>query len=668
MDLLGQLDRLTSHIGQNLEYLETELERWQTYKRDNDALKKQLKTLPDTTAKTAMIPIGKLAFMPGRLIHTNEILVLLGDNYYAERSAKQAIGIVERRDELVKENLALIEAQLNAAKTKSDASNVLQQSGQTNEEGLPIMEIREELPSSPSTTAKKQVLKEELRGELPASVQRARDMMKSKPVKTDENKALFDMLQQLEEEEEEVGEEEIEQKEDKHEEEEEDADQEWDELYDTEVTDTMFDHFEDDEEYAADGVVEQEDATYHDEPEEKNEDHISKDRGLPDVVEPQENLSMETARKDHSVKTSVKDVVVETKEESITVEPTIKSERKPKKVSRFKLARQEERVSEENVSSNIASSAIPAVIERDNPSAPIHPPEKPKSVHDRSVPTVLSSDVLKSRQKLPSGLAKDGSAPVKEKKKMSKFKQSRQQEKPSQRKVTWDDTTTVREHDRLSAPITTSAPLYSEPLKEEPEEKSLPAVRTPADIFSLMRGNQNAEIEYPSLDDDDDTPKDSKSVDIQELVSAAKKMPETFWRPVDGSDEEAIQQVQEMRSTEPAIRGPPSLVKSKMDTNIMKGQVIERETENLDLDQVEDDMDMREIAAKYHSKRQELVAAMEGFQYEPKPEFEVIDEELPLPKQQKGKKEEQVEEEPQPRKVSRFKAARLGLRPSHGIE
>lgn len=37
--------------------------------------------------------------MPGKLIHTNEILVLLGEHYYAERSAKQAIDILGRRRE-----------------------------------------------------------------------------------------------------------------------------------------------------------------------------------------------------------------------------------------------------------------------------------------------------------------------------------------------------------------------------------------------------------------------------------------------------------------------------------------------------------------------------------------------------------------------------------------
>ena len=38
-----------------------------------------------------------MAFMPGKLVHTNEITVLLGDNWFAERSASQALEIVARR-------------------------------------------------------------------------------------------------------------------------------------------------------------------------------------------------------------------------------------------------------------------------------------------------------------------------------------------------------------------------------------------------------------------------------------------------------------------------------------------------------------------------------------------------------------------------------------------
>ena len=43
------------------------------------------------------IPFCGVAFMPGRLVHTNEILVSLGDSWFAERSAKDAGGIAARR-------------------------------------------------------------------------------------------------------------------------------------------------------------------------------------------------------------------------------------------------------------------------------------------------------------------------------------------------------------------------------------------------------------------------------------------------------------------------------------------------------------------------------------------------------------------------------------------
>ena len=43
------------------------------------------------------IPLGKMAFMPGKLVHTNEITVLLGDNYFAERSVAQSLAIADRR-------------------------------------------------------------------------------------------------------------------------------------------------------------------------------------------------------------------------------------------------------------------------------------------------------------------------------------------------------------------------------------------------------------------------------------------------------------------------------------------------------------------------------------------------------------------------------------------
>ena len=43
------------------------------------------------------IPVGDIAFLPGKIVHTNEIMVLLGDNWFVEQSAVQASAIAERR-------------------------------------------------------------------------------------------------------------------------------------------------------------------------------------------------------------------------------------------------------------------------------------------------------------------------------------------------------------------------------------------------------------------------------------------------------------------------------------------------------------------------------------------------------------------------------------------
>ncbi|XP_019217424.1 unconventional prefoldin RPB5 interactor 1 isoform X4 [Oreochromis niloticus] len=72
---------------------------------DYEALNDRLKTLPDQLSYDIMVPFGPLAFMPGKLVHTNEVTVLLGDNWFAKCSAKQAQKIVDHRMKYVKNEL-----------------------------------------------------------------------------------------------------------------------------------------------------------------------------------------------------------------------------------------------------------------------------------------------------------------------------------------------------------------------------------------------------------------------------------------------------------------------------------------------------------------------------------------------------------------------------------
>ncbi|GFR90160.1 unconventional prefoldin RPB5 interactor [Elysia marginata] len=81
------------------------------YKNDYETLQERLRTLPNELTHDVMVPFGKLAFMPGKLVHTNEILVLLGDNWFVERSAKQAEDIAQRRIEELNKQLNNLKAQ-----------------------------------------------------------------------------------------------------------------------------------------------------------------------------------------------------------------------------------------------------------------------------------------------------------------------------------------------------------------------------------------------------------------------------------------------------------------------------------------------------------------------------------------------------------------------------
>ena len=87
--------------------IESDIDRkhWNKVKSQYEQLDKILESLPDKRVHKCMVPLSKVAFCPGRLVHTNEITVLLGDGYFAEVSAKTARSLVEHRLEMVEERL-----------------------------------------------------------------------------------------------------------------------------------------------------------------------------------------------------------------------------------------------------------------------------------------------------------------------------------------------------------------------------------------------------------------------------------------------------------------------------------------------------------------------------------------------------------------------------------
>eukprot|EP01006_Ploeotia_vitrea_P019576 TRINITY_DN51785_c0_g1_i1.p1 TRINITY_DN51785_c0_g1~~TRINITY_DN51785_c0_g1_i1.p1 ORF type:complete len:276 (+),score=46.24 TRINITY_DN51785_c0_g1_i1:36-863(+) len=107
MEEFGDFDPVQGYIRASQQKKEEESEILQHLK-DYDALKQTLQEVVQRTQHEIMIPLGPHAFIPGELIHTNEVMVLLGDSWFALQSVHQCMGIIERRKKTLQTQLKAV--------------------------------------------------------------------------------------------------------------------------------------------------------------------------------------------------------------------------------------------------------------------------------------------------------------------------------------------------------------------------------------------------------------------------------------------------------------------------------------------------------------------------------------------------------------------------------
>ncbi|KAK8706525.1 hypothetical protein V6N13_050086 [Hibiscus sabdariffa] len=114
-----EVQKAAKLVEEKLSEKRNEMSQLKEFIADNTSLINLVQKLPDELHHDIMVPFGKAAFFPGRLIHTNEFLVLLGESYYADRTAKQTVDILKRRGKSLMSKVDALKAEMQDLKAEA---------------------------------------------------------------------------------------------------------------------------------------------------------------------------------------------------------------------------------------------------------------------------------------------------------------------------------------------------------------------------------------------------------------------------------------------------------------------------------------------------------------------------------------------------------------------
>uniref|UniRef100_A0A8D0DUP5 Protein phosphatase 1 regulatory subunit 19 n=1 Tax=Salvator merianae TaxID=96440 RepID=A0A8D0DUP5_SALMN len=139
----AQLGRLRDEHGKVVSSCQEKIQHWRKVENDYEVLQERLSTLPDKLSYDIMVPFGPLAFMPGRLVHTNEITVLLGDNWFAKCSAKEASSLVDHRKKHVRKAVDDLQKVMKNFESRVEFTEDLQKMSDAAGDFVDIREVTE---------------------------------------------------------------------------------------------------------------------------------------------------------------------------------------------------------------------------------------------------------------------------------------------------------------------------------------------------------------------------------------------------------------------------------------------------------------------------------------------------------------------------------------------
>eukprot|EP01134_Creolimax_fragrantissima_P001258 CFRG1258T1 len=139
------LNAMQKILEQRLHRAQSDLQQWENHEQQFLNTREKVHNLPDSITHEVLVPFGKLAFMKGRLEHTNELNVLLGSNTFVKMSAKEASEFLGRRLEYTESKRSDIERTVYDLEARLDVTAAeFDLNKGVDEEGNPIVEINEE--------------------------------------------------------------------------------------------------------------------------------------------------------------------------------------------------------------------------------------------------------------------------------------------------------------------------------------------------------------------------------------------------------------------------------------------------------------------------------------------------------------------------------------------
>eukprot|EP01028_Stygiella_incarcerata_P001533 TRINITY_DN12722_c1_g1_i1.p1 TRINITY_DN12722_c1_g1~~TRINITY_DN12722_c1_g1_i1.p1 ORF type:complete len:303 (+),score=84.00 TRINITY_DN12722_c1_g1_i1:157-1065(+) len=122
--------------------------RLDTLRRDKTSLQAtctHLEAVSSRLTHKIAVPVGPKAFFWGSLVHTNEFLCLLGDNWFCKKTGKGAVGLLKRRMKVVDAAIEEAEMQLELLRGRIHAFGDMfgSESASEKDAGGDVVEIRE---------------------------------------------------------------------------------------------------------------------------------------------------------------------------------------------------------------------------------------------------------------------------------------------------------------------------------------------------------------------------------------------------------------------------------------------------------------------------------------------------------------------------------------------